>query len=124
MEKVNLLAVRNNCRKQNKTTDFYLLVSNDNCPFGIFNSPIYSFSLAGNIIVCTPCQGRIRKKYYGNKQQQRLKCRLWWEINTFPSFFFLIGRILSIFRRKKDGLNPSEIDIKVLLSPRRHSLYN
>ena len=37
------------------------------------------------------------------------------EIDTFPSIYFLIGRVLSIFRRKMDGRNPSEMDIKVLI---------
>ena len=30
-----------------------------------------------------------------------------------PSISFLIGRAFSIFRKKKDGPNPSDIDIKV-----------
>ena len=41
------------------------------------------------------------------------ECRLWWEINNFPSISSLIGRVLSIFRQKMEGPNPSELDIKV-----------
>ena len=31
-----------------------------------FVSPIYTFSLAGNIIVYTPNQGKIREKYFNH----------------------------------------------------------
>ena len=97
-------------------TEYYLSISKINCAFGTSISGIYTFSLAGNIIVCTPSQGSNREKYSRNKQHQRLKCQLWREINTFPSISSLIGRVFPIFRRKMDGHNPCETDIKVLIS--------
>ena len=42
-------------------TDYHLKVSNNTCVFGTFNSPIYTFSLMGNKIVCTPSQGTNRE---------------------------------------------------------------
>ena len=41
---------------------------------------------------------------------------------TFPSIASLIGRVLSIFRQKMDGHNPSEIVIKVFIQSATFSL--
>ena len=41
--------------------------------------------------------------------------RFWREENTSPSIFSIIDRVFSIFRRKKTGSNPSEMDIKVII---------
>ena len=35
-------------------------------PNGTFVSPIFTFSLAGNIVVYTPIQGTNRKKYFNH----------------------------------------------------------
>ena len=37
-----------------------------------------------------------------------------WREKTFPSISFVIGRVLSFFRRKLYGYNPSEMYIKVI----------
>ena len=79
-----------------------------------FVSAIYTFSLAGNIIVYTPNQSTIREKYF-NQIICKGKCQLWREINTSPSIYSFIDRVFSIFRRKKYGSNPSEMDIKVVI---------
>ena len=47
--------------------------------FCTFIPPIYTLSLAGNIIVYKPSQGTNRKNYSYKKQQQRLGFRLWRE---------------------------------------------
>ena len=42
-------------------------------------------------------------------------CRLWREINTFPSISSLTDRVFSIFRQKKVRSDPSEMDIKMVI---------
>ena len=54
-------------------TDYYLTVVKNNCVFGTFISPSYTFSLAGNNIVCGPSQGSNREKYSCNKQPESFK---------------------------------------------------
>ena len=84
----------------------------------------YTFSLVGNIIVCTQSQGTNKDNYSYKMQHQRLKCHFWREINTFPSIPSLIRRVFSIFRRKMDGPNPSELDINVLIPAATFHLIN
>ena len=78
-------------------------------------APIYTFSLAGNIIVCQPSKSTNRERYNYKIQHKRLKFRLWREINNFHSIPSLIGRVLLIFRPNKDRPNPSEFAITVLV---------
>ena len=80
--------------------------------------------MAGNIIVYTPSQGTNKEKYSYRIKHQRLKCRLWREINTFTSIPSLIGRVLSIFRWKMDGPNQLERDNKVLIPASTSCLTN
>ena len=94
-------------KKKRELTNYYSQCCQYLC-FGAFISPIYTISLAGNIFVCTPSQGTNRGKYSYNIQHQRTDFRLWRELSTFPSNSSLIGRILSIFRRKMAGSNPSK----------------
>ena len=65
-----------------------------------FVSPIYTFSLAGNIIVYT----RQFKVQIGKSTLNILsikeKCLLWREINTSPSISSSMDRVFSIFRQK------------------------
>ena len=82
-------------------------------PNSTFVSPIYTFSLAGNIIVYKPIQGTNKEKYF-NHLSITEKCRLWRELNTSPSISSFIHRVFSIFRRKKYGSNPLEKDTKVI----------
>ena len=70
--------------------------------------------MAENTIFFTPSQGTSREKY-SYKKHQRQKCRLWWEINTSLSIYSLTGRVFPICRQRMDGLNPSEMDIQVLI---------
>ena len=56
-------------------------IINDN---SAFLSPIYTFSLARNIIAYTPTQGTKREKYLNRMKYKGKKCQLWWEMNTFP----------------------------------------
>ena len=72
------------------------------------------FSLARNTIVYTPDQGTNREKYFNHIIYQRERCRLWREINTFPSISSLTDRVFSIFRQKKVRSDPSEMDIKLV----------
>ena len=72
-------------------------------------------SLAGNIIVYTPDQGTNREKYFNHIICQREKCRLWREINTFPSISSLTDRVFSIFRQEEVRSDPSKMDIKVFI---------
>ena len=104
-------------------TDCYLSVSNHNCVFTTFISAIFTIPLAGNMIVCTPSQGTNREKDSRNKQHQRLECRLWRGIDTFPYISSLMGRVFSISRRKMDGPNPSKMDIKLLIPAPTFLLY-
>ena len=80
-----------------------------------FISPIYTFSLAGNIVVYTPSKGTNREKYFNHINYKDKRCLLWREIYTIPSISSLIGRVFSIIRGKKHEPNPSELDIKVLI---------
>ena len=66
-----------------------------------FVSPFYTFSLAGNIIVYTAIQGANREKYFIHTINQEKMPTLAGK-NTFPSTSPLIGRVLSIFWRKKN----------------------
>ena len=59
-----------------------------------FVSPIYTFSLAGNINVYTPIQSTNMEKYF-NHIIFKEKCRLWWEINTSLSISFFTDRNVS-----------------------------
>ena len=95
---------------------------NNNC-FSTFISTFYSFYSAENISVCTPSQGTKRENYSYEIQHQMLKCRLWREINTYPSISSLKGRLLPIFRRKMDRPNTSEMDIEVLI-PVKHLYFS
>ena len=78
-------------------------------------SPTWAFSLAGNRIVYTPSQGTNREKNFNQINYKDKRCRLWREINTFPSISSLLGCVFSFFQRKKYEPNPSEMDIKLLI---------
>ena len=80
-----------------------------------FASPIYTFSLAGNIYVYAPSQGTKREKYYIQINYKVEKCWLWEEINTFQSIPSFIRCAFSIIRRKMYEPNPTEKNIKVLI---------
>ena len=79
-----------------------------------FISPIQTFSLAGIITVYTLTRGTKWEKVL-KKSITKGKCRLWWETKNFPFISLLIGRNISIIRRKMYGPDPSEMDIKVLI---------
>ena len=74
----------------------------------------YTFPLAGNRIVYTPIQGTKREKYL-NHIIYKGKMSTLLGINTSPSNSSLRDRVVSIFRRKKYGSNPSEMGIKVII---------
>ena len=77
------------------------VVYNNQFKYSTFISPVFFFSLAGNIIVYRPSQGTNREKYFYHINYKDKRCRFWWEINTFPSISSLIGCVFSIFPRKK-----------------------
>ena len=77
-------------------------------------SPSYTFSLAGKIIVYTPIQGTKREKYF-NLIIYRGKMPTLAGKNTSPSISSFINRVFSIFRRKKYGSTPSQMDTKVVI---------
>ena len=80
-----------------------------------FVSPIYTFSLAGKIIVYTPSQGTFREKYFNHTIYKGKNADFWWKINISPSICYLMDRVFSIFWQKKYGSNPPEMDIKVVI---------
>ena len=59
-------------------------------------------------------QVKIQNSEKNHVEITKQKCPLRREITTFPSVSIPIGRFTSIFRRKLDVPNPSEVDIKVL----------
>ena len=63
-------------------------------------SPIYTSSLAGNIINYTPSQGTNRENYFNCINYEDKRYRLWREVNTFPAISSFSGCVLSVFRRK------------------------
>ena len=65
-----------------------------------FVSPIYSFSMARNIIVHTQMQCTIREKSILIILFIKEKCRLWREINTSHSISFVLGHVFSIKGQK------------------------
>ena len=82
--------------------------------FRVSFCPTNTFSLAGNVFGSTPSQGTNAEKSllvknqtgnpnHGGKQ------------TPFTFILSLTGRVLSNFRQKKDGVDPSETDIKVLI---------
>ena len=71
--------------------------NNKNNNNSVLVSPIYTFSLAANIIAYTPSQGTNRVKYFNHNNHKDENCRLWLEIYTFPSISSLIGCAFSIF---------------------------
>ena len=88
----------------------------------VFSFLLYTFSLPRSIFVYTPDKGTNRDKYFNQINYEDKKCRLWREMNTFPSISSLIGCAFSIFRLKTYEPTPSEVDIKRLV-PRRHKKY-
>ena len=90
----------------------------------VFSVLLFVLFLTGNTIVCTLSQGTNREKYSYKIQHQRLKCQLWRGTNTFSSISSLMGHVLSIRRRKMDGPNPSEMDIKVPVNAPTSNLTN
>ena len=61
-----------------------------------FVSLIYTFSLAGHIIVHKPSQGKNRKSTY-IANTSKSEWRLWWEINTFSVHLFrLMARAFNL----------------------------
>ena len=62
----------------------------------------------------TPIQGT-KEKVLTLLNIQNLNADSGGKKTTFPSIDSLMGRVLSIFRQKMDGPNPSEMDIKVFI---------
>ena len=91
------------------------MLYNNTIIISTFASPIYTFSLAGNIIVYTPSQGTNLEKYFNQINYEDEKRWLWEEINTFHSIPFLIDCAFSIIRQKIYEPNPLEKDIKLLI---------
>ena len=91
------------------------MVQNNLINISTFVSPIYTFSLALNILVYTPSQGKNREKYLNQITYQDKKGQLWREINTFLSISSLIGYVFSIFWRITYDPTPSEIEIEVFI---------
>ena len=73
-------------------------------------SPIYTFSLARKIIVYTPHQGTNREKYFNHNNYKEKMATLAGS-KHLSVHFSSMDRVISIFRRKKYGSNPSEMDI-------------
>ena len=87
-----------------------------------FVSPIYAFSLAGNVFVYTPSQSKNREKYFSHNNYKE-NCQCWRGINIFPAISSPIERIFCIFRSNMKGSNPSEMDMKVLiLAPTQYKI--
>ena len=78
-------------------------------------SPVYAFSLTGNIMVYTPSQSTNTEKYFNHIIYKDKSCRFWRETNTSPSISSLLDCVISIFRRKKYEPNPSEVDIIMVI---------
>ena len=113
MEEINLLAHKKAVgKKQKRLIDISLFAITILSWYFLFF--FYNFTLAGNIIVYNPTQGTIREKYSykyiikGWNADSGVK-------NTLPAISSLLGRVLSIFRRKTHGPHLSEMDIKVLI---------
>ena len=80
--------------------------NNSNSPFV---SPIYTPYLAGNITVYTPSQNKNREKYFNRIKYKGKNIDL--AGNRQLSIHFpLISPIFSIFRRKKYGRSPTEME--------------
>ena len=109
-----LVRCQKNCRKQTKLIEYYLSIRNNYCLFGTFISPIYTFSLAGSIIVCMPSQNTNREITL-TKDDIKAEMPTLAIIKHLSIHFFPQGRLLSIFRRKVDEPNPLESDIKELI---------
>ena len=90
-----------------QATIFY----NHNCTF---ISPIYTFPWRETELFTRQIKVQIGKSTLIILFTKE-KCRLWREINTFPSISFLTDRVLSIFRQKRVRSDPSEMDIKVVI---------
>ena len=73
------------------------LYNNINC--STFGSPIYTFSLAGNIYVYTPIQGTNMEKYFNHFIYEG-KIPTLAENKHLSLHFFFIDRVFSIFRQK------------------------
>ena len=79
-----------------------------------FVYPIYTFSLKGNINVCTPSQYTNREKYFNNINHKERIPTLAGNKHLFMLLFPHWPRF-SISRRKKYGPNRSAMDIEVLI---------
>ena len=92
-----------------------------NCYSGTFISPFCAVFLMGTSFVYISNQITNREKYL-HIETTKWKHRLWWDLNTFSSISFLIGRVFSIFWQKTDEHKPSEMDIEVFFSC-QHTIY-
>ena len=79
-----------------------------------FVSPIYTFPWRKTKLFTRQIKVQIGKSTL-IKLFIKAKCRLWREKNTLPSISSFTDRVFSIFRRKKYGSDPSEMDIKVVI---------
>ena len=85
--------------------------------FFTFVSPIYTFSLVGNRIVYTPSQGTNKEKYWHFYYIKARMLTLAGNKQLFHPSFPPMDARFSFFRRKIDGPNPSEMDIKMPIPP-------
>ena len=95
-EKFQRKQIVNDFKIEYNTKGYNLCINNST-----FVSPIYTFSLAGNIIAYTPIRGTNSEDYFNHIIYKRKKIRLWREINSSPSISYFRDRVFSIFRRKK-----------------------
>ena len=80
-----------------------------------FVSPIYTFSLAGNIIVYTPNQGENREKYFNHINYQGKTPTLTGNKHPSVHFFFHRPRLFHLSRKKMQRSSPSEVEIKLAI---------
>ena len=98
-EKLQRKQIVNDFKFEYNTKGYILCIINST-----FVPSIYTFTLAGNIIVYTPIRGTSMEEYFNHIIYKRKKFRFWRKINKFPSISSFIDRVFSIFRQKSRGL--------------------
>ena len=79
-----------------------------------FVSPVYTFSLAGNIVASTPVQSTIREKKLFSYYLRSKNADSGGKKNTLRPFLFSWTATFPSFDENY-GCNPSERDIKVII---------
>ena len=92
----------------------YFTIIKNLCVLYFHFSYLYLF-LAGNIIVYPPSQSTNRENYFVHHYIKVRNADSGRKKTTFPSISSITVRAFSIFRKKMDGTNPSEVEIKVFI---------